>query len=158
YVQSTYDFNTGLVKQTTDWLSRVTSTSYELMNRATQINYPDAGQTNYSYNDTTPSTTETKKVDGAGNVGTVTYIFDKLYRVTQKQTAEPAGTIYIDTQYDNKGRKSQTSNPYRSGGSVNSTSFTYDIADRPLVTTNTDGSTVQYSYSNNQTTVTDEAG
>src|SRR5262249_28012783 len=48
YTRSTYDFNTGLVKQTTDSLSRVTSTTYDLMNRTTQINYPDGGQTNYS--------------------------------------------------------------------------------------------------------------
>jgi hypothetical protein len=104
YAQSTYDFNTGLVKQTTDSLSRTTTTTYDLMDRPTQVNYPDGGQTNDSYDDTIPTTTETKKVDALGNVGRVIYIYDKLYRVTRKQTADPAGDIFVDTQYDDKGR------------------------------------------------------
>jgi len=142
------------VKQTTDSLTRTTTTSYDLMNRTTQINYPDAGQTNYTYDDVTPTTQETKKVDAAGNVSRVTYTFDKLYRVIQKKTADPAGDIFVDTQYDDKGRKWKVSNPYRSGESVIWTTSTYDALDRPSVTTNQDGSTVQYVYSNNQTTVT----
>src|SRR5207249_1991926 len=158
YTQSTFDFNTGLVKQTTDSLSRVTSTTYDLMDRTTQINYPDGGQTNYSYDDVTPATTETKKVDNAGNVGRVTYTFDKLYRVLTKRTADPAGDIFVDTQYDAKGRKSQVSNPYRVGEAVLWTTYTYDLLDRPSITTKPHGSTIQYSYTNNQTTVTDEAG
>src|SRR5207302_10850826 len=158
WTQSTYDFNTGLVKQATDSLSRTTSTTYDVMNRQTQVNYPDGGQTNDTYDDATPKTTETRKVDAAGNVGRVTYTFDKLYRVIRKQTADPAGDIFVDTQYDGKGRKSQESNPYRTGDTVVWTTFTYDLLDRPLVTTKPDASTVQYSYAKNQTTVTDEAG
>ncbi len=45
YKQSTYELNTGLLKQTTDSLPRVTTTKFDGMHRATQINYPERRQT-----------------------------------------------------------------------------------------------------------------
>jgi len=47
YVQSTYDFNTGLVKQTTDSLSRVTTQTYDLLNQV-ETDFPNGGFTKYT--------------------------------------------------------------------------------------------------------------
>src|SRR6267143_1354111 len=114
--QSRYDFNTGLVKDATDSLNRTTRTTYDVMNRQTAINYPNGGRSTYSYVDgilpgTAPQTTKQVLVDTNNNLGTVTTIYDGLYRETQKRTADPAGTIYVDAQYDAKGRKWKISNP-----------------------------------------------
>jgi RHS repeat-associated protein len=98
------------------------------------------------------------KVDSSGNLGTMIVHYDGLYRETQKETYDPEGTIYVDSQYDAKGRKWKVSNPRRSAETAVWTQFSYDTLDRPKITTAPDGSTVQYDYSGNQTTVTDEAG
>jgi RHS repeat-associated protein len=166
HVDSIYDFNTGLVTQTTDVRGGVSTMTYDSMNRQTAVNYPNVGWTHYSYVDgnvaatppIAPQATKQVRVDINNNVGTVTSIYDGLYRETQKQTNDPEGTIYIDTQYDAKGRRWKTSNPRRAAETAVWTVSTYDGIDRPLITAAPDGSSVQYTYSNNQTTVTDEAG
>jgi YD repeat-containing protein len=120
------------------------------------------GRTTYSYVDgvlpgTAPQMTKQVLVDANNNLGTVTTIYDGLYRETQKQTADPAGTIYVDTQYDAKGRKWKISNPRLGADTAVWTVFSYDGIDRPQTTTGPDQSVVQYAYNGNQTTVTDEA-
>ena len=166
YADTTYNFYTGLAVQTTDSYSptaRTTSTTYDLMNRPTAIDYPNGGYTHYTYYDNPANplkVVKEVKVDNAStpNLGTLTTIFDKLYRETERQTNDPEGTIYAKTEYDDGGRKYRVSNPYRSGATPVYTEFAYDAMDRPTVTTAPDSSTVQYAYSGNQTTVTDEAG
>jgi YD repeat-containing protein len=168
YVETTYDFNTGLVKQTTDSLNRTTTKTYDAMNREVETDYPNGGFTKYCYNDPTPSAAcydatgisvrKQVKVDAAGNLGTVIAHYDGLYRETQKETYDPEGTIYVDTQYDAKGRKWKVSNPRRAAEAQVWTQFAYDALDRPTVTTAPDNSTVQNSYNGNQTMVIDQAG
>src|SRR5437879_2526052 len=96
--------------------------------------------------------------DNVSNVVPVIHHFDKLYREIKKETADPNGNIFVDTQFDPDGRKWKVSNPYRSGESVLWTTTAYDTLDRPVSMTAPDSSTVQYLYQDNQTTVTDEAG
>ena len=74
---------------------------------------------------------------------------------------------YVDTAYDTNGRVYSISNPHRStsfssDGTTYNTSF--DGLDRPLIITNQDGTTRQFSYSTSAnpvgavTTETDENG
>ena len=44
--------------KTIDSLSRTTTTTYDAMNRETQIDYPNGGWTTYTYDDTTLKTTK----------------------------------------------------------------------------------------------------
>jgi RHS repeat-associated protein len=168
YVETTYDFNTGVVTQTKDQLNRITTKTYDLMNRELQTNFPNGGFTTYCYNDPTPSAPcynpsnisvrKQVKVDTSGNLGTVIAHYDGLYREIKKETYDPEGTIFVETQYDANSRKWKVSNPRRSAETAVWTESAYDVLDRPSVTTAPDNSTVQYAYSGNQTTVTDEAG
>jgi YD repeat-containing protein len=157
-VETTYDFNTGLVTQVKDAQNRITTKTYDVMNRDIQTTYPNTGFTRFTYNDTALTVKKEIKVDSAGNLGTMIVHYDGLYRETQKETYDPEGTIYVDSQYDAKGRKWKVSNPRRSAETAVWTQFSYDTLDRPKITTAPDGSIVQYDYSGNQTTVTDEAG
>ncbi len=161
--RSRYDFNTGLVRDTTDGLLRTTTKTYDILNRETLTTNPNGGFTRYTFNDTALTAKKEVKVSTAGNpsadvLGTVIAHYDGLYRETQKETYDPEGTIFVDTQYDAKGRKWKVSNPRRGTETAVWTVFTYDGTDRPLATTAPDGSVVQYAYTNNQTTVTDQAG
>jgi YD repeat-containing protein len=81
---------------------------------------------------------------------------DRLYRTTRTVAYDPAGNVYTDTEYDDKGRVYRTSAPYRSGGSPDWTTTAYDALDRPITITHPDDTTIQYSYSANVTTETDE--
>ena len=138
------------------------------MNRALVMSLPNGGWTQNTYFDgdlTTnpiqlPNTKTEKLVDSQNNKGTVIHYFDGLYRETKKETfdSQQGGHIFVDTQYDGKGRKQQTSNPYRSGETVAWSQVQYDVVDRPIAATGPDLSTIQYSYTGNQTTVTDEGG
>jgi RHS repeat-associated protein len=159
YATTKYDFNTGLIKQVTNTQGNNTTTAYDLMNRVMSVTEPNGRITSFSYDDTNRITTKTVTVDSSGNLGRVKTYFDGLYRVSETRTNDPEGEYAVDTVYDAKGRKSELSNPYRvSGGSQIWTTTTYDALDRPTQVQAPDNSTVQYAYSYNQTTVTDEAG
>ena len=158
YATSTYDFNTGLVVNTTNLRGYTTTTEYDLMNRVTSVTEPNGKETAYSYDDTNRITTKTVTVDSLGNLGRVKTYFDGLYRVIQTRTNDPEGEIYVDTEYDGNGRPKRTTNPYRSGGSQLWTTSAYDALSRPLTVTAPDISLVTYAYENNWTTLTDQAG
>jgi hypothetical protein len=113
YVDTVYDFKTGLVMSATDSLSRTTTHTYDVMNREIETELPNGGWITNSFNDNTQTVTTEKLVDSQNNVGRVIIRYDKLYREIQKETADPAGNIFVDTQYDGNGRKWKVSNPYR---------------------------------------------
>src|SRR5438045_8167107 len=114
-----------------------------MMNRGLLTTYHNGGVTQFTYNDTALTAKKEIKVDSAGNLGTVIAHYDGLYRETQKETYDPEGTIYVDTQYDANGRKWKVSHPRRSAETAVWTQFAYDALNRPSVTTAPDSSTVQ---------------
>lgn len=164
-----YDYYTGLPTVALDLRGNSTQTTYDLLNRAKTITEPNGKATSYTYDDTNLCTTKTVTVDSM-NSGTQRSYFDGLYRVIKTGTADPdpAGYIFVDTQYDSKGRKTKVSNPYRYSGNwacpltaasgSDMTTTTYDALDRATQVQAPDSSTVQYAYNYNQTTVTDQAG
>lgn len=164
YVDTSYNYPTGLSTKTTDSLSRTTTTTYDVLNRPLQITPPNGAWTRYTYTDVGPTdnfgpyTTKEVLIDTSANVGRVITRFDKLYRPWQTETADPAGNTFVDTQYDAGDRKWKISNAYRAGDAVVWTETEYDGADRLKKTTAPDGATLQYAYSRATTTTTDEAG
>jgi RHS repeat-associated protein len=166
-VEATQDENDILANRTG------TAYSYDLMLRPTGVNYPDGGQTSYSYSDrSTPvSITSTQTINSSYNRVTVSNR-DGLGREYQSQvTSDPEGTDTVDTSYDLLGRKATVSNPHRSGSTSTdgTTTYQYDALNRVTLEIPPDGS----SSSNNvattygaqttgtlclTTTVTDQAG
>jgi RHS repeat-associated protein len=165
-VSGNYDFNTGHLTSFTDQNSQTSSYQYDNMLRLTQGNHPDGGQTTLTYQVSAfPfSATLTKKINATQNLVTKAVI-DGLGRVTQSQlTSDPQGTVYTDMTYDAVGRKSTASNPHRSAASPTDgiTTIQYDALSRTTKVIPPDGSTssnnISTVYSDNCTTVTDQAG
>jgi RHS repeat-associated protein len=113
-----YDFNTGLVTSATDENQRITDFEYDdSLRRPTKVIRPDGGWTSTSYSDvpgnnhvrtqTLQHTTPSQQV-----IDSYQY-FDKLGRTIRSFTNEGSTYITQDTQYDNLGRVSRVSNPYR---------------------------------------------
>lgn len=158
---STYNSCAGTVASATDANNQTTSFSFDNMDRETQINFPDGGQTSYSYTDASLPLriASTKKITASQNL-VATALFDGLGRIYQSQlNSDPEGVDYVDTSYDSLGRVSSVSNPHRSTSSSTdgTTSTAYDALGRVTTTTLQDGSVSTASYSGNCTTATDPA-
>lgn len=180
-----YDFNTGSVTSIQDPNLQTTSKSYDMMNRLTQVSYPDGGSTKYCYSDvptslggTCPTSPpfqviETKAITSSQNEIS-TAIVDGLGRLSQTQlNSDPLGTTYTLTSYDPLGRKSKVYNPTRCSAITTNcgestwgfTTTSYDTLNRVTSVLEQDNSVVATTYdqtnSNSSgvcTTVTDEAG
>jgi RHS repeat-associated protein len=160
-VTHTYDVD-GNVKTTQDQMLRITTRTYDAANRPETVVPPVGNTVTYSYNLTnrtytvtdgaTQVTTHTydlagqlEKVELTGNKVT-TYQYDSLGRKIATTTA--AGTTdqaIVSYQYDltsTDGRQ-ETFTDQRSA----TTTYTYDQADRRLVTHTTDGKTT-FTYDN----------
>jgi RHS repeat-associated protein len=166
-----YDYNTGLITSTTDPNSQVTTNSYDIGWRLTNVTRPTGGgQTSFCYTDVGGSTCSpgsppyqvviNKAITSAKNE-TVTAIVDGLGRLSQTQlNSDPENVDYVDDGYDGEGNKSTTSNPYRttSDSTYGITTNTYDALRRVTQVTQADGSLLKTAYCANTTLVTDEAG
>ncbi len=158
-----YDFNTGLVTSSTDENGQVASLSYDTSFRLIQKSLPDGGQVNWAYTNAAPfKVTVTQKITASMNL-TAEGEVDGVGRVKQTRlTSDPEGTDYTATTYDVVGHVATVSNPYRTGDTVYVTTTKYDAFGRAIKTIPTDGTdatnNVVTSYSDNCSTVTDEAG
>ena len=162
-----YGYDDGLLRSSEDENNQVTSYTYggpgdtlDRLDRLTAINYPDGGQTSYSYSDVqyTPSITATKLATPSPSVTNVT-IMDGIGHTTQAQlTTDGAATDSTKTTYDGLGRKYTATNPYRGTGdpTYGITTYTYDALGLTTLVQNPDGSTVQTGYSGPALEVTDE--
>jgi YD repeat-containing protein len=167
---NTYDFNTGLLLTTTDPNQQQTGYTYDSSWRMTQVNYPDGGQTSYSYTDSIPaSVTVTKKITSSVNL-VKTAVLDGLARVSQTQLVDPDchtsnGLVYVNYGYGyntsgTTGAYTTVSNPYcqTSDSTYGVTTKNEDGLGRVASVVEADGSKIMTSYSGNCTTVTDETG
>ncbi|MGH9396158.1 MAG: RHS repeat-associated core domain-containing protein [Terriglobia bacterium] len=153
----------GQLATSTDQNGNTTSYAYsDPLDRLTQINYPDGGKTQYSYNDSppSPSVTTTKAITSSQNDVSTSIMDGVGHAVRTELTSDPAGTDYTDTTYDGEGRAWTQSNPYRSTGdpSYGITTTAYDALGRVTSVTRPDGNVASTSYSGNCTTATDEQG
>jgi RHS repeat-associated protein len=168
---TTHSYNScvGSLASTINPNAQISTTTYDLLGRATSTSFPDGGSTATCYSDapgatcynaSTPLTTTTTQKINASISSVATIVFDDLGRLKQTQlNSDPDGVTYVDTTYDAIGRKATVSNPHRSGTSATdgTTIYTYDPLSRTTRIVEPDGSSVNTIYSGNCTTVTDEA-
>lgn len=169
-VSGTYDFNTGLLTQFTDQNGQSSSYGYDLLGRILSGSYPDTGSVSVAYTDTIPvQIQKTVKVTGSLNKVTNS-VFDGLGRPSQMQAHDPdctTGSALVKVDYGYGYDTSQftryatTTTPYCDqpgtlyGLPIRTDS---DVLGRAVKLTQSDGAIATTSYSQNTTTVTDEAG
>ena len=135
--------------------------------RLTQLNYPDGGETEYSYNDTAspPNITESNLLEGSRWITTQTNLDGYGRPFEAISSSDPQGPVYSYTTYDALDRVSLAYNPTRCNPPTTNCGestwgynmYAYDALDRTTQVTYPDGSVWTASYNGNCTTVTDEA-
>jgi RHS repeat-associated protein len=161
-----YDANTGELLSHEDENKNTTYFYYDDMRRLTQTNYPDGGSEAISYNDAIPPSYTFTKVINSSTSFSETGLADTLGRESETElTSDPSGTTYTLTTYDPVGRKYQVYNPTRCSPPATNcgeatwgyTTYYYDPLNRVTSVVEQDNSVVSTGYTNNCTTVTDEA-
>ena len=111
-----YNYETGYVTSSADENGRSTAYEYvDPLNRPTQVNDPDGGETTISYNDSVPSVTTSKVVNSSNTLETSVATMDGMGHVTETElTSDPDGADIVNTTYDGMGRVWTKTNPYRS--------------------------------------------
>jgi len=177
-----YTYADGQRTKITDENQQVTTLKYnDPMDRLTEIDYPDKGQTTISYPNPT-TTEEVRAITSTISTNVFTY-FDGVGQTIQTKTAVPVSTCsggwaYTDTAYDGLGRTFSVSNPYctKADATYGVTQTYYDVLNRPCLVvppdgmppstyscpTTSPGNDILTTYSANSTTdcatVTDQAG
>jgi RHS repeat-associated protein len=158
----TYNSCQGSTASTTDPNSQSTTSTYDYMVRLKQENFPDGGQTSYSYNDTsTPlSITSTQLMSQGQNLVNAT-ILDGLGRISETEVTSVTPNVDTETYYDAIGRVSEVTNPFYSGTSSptdGNTQYQYDVLDRVTEVIAQDGGTTTTTHLGNCATSTDPVG
>jgi YD repeat-containing protein len=161
-VTYTHDCNTGAVTSYKDANGNTTSYHYaDFLSRISSVDYPDGGHVGITYVDGPNSYINTLTTTG-GPQGPIsqTVSFDLLGRTISVHKLAPEGPTHQDTTYDPMGRIWTQSNPYinTSDATYGITTTSYDALGRKNIESHQDSSTLQWSYSGNTTTLTDEAG
>jgi RHS repeat-associated protein len=133
-----YGYNDGELTKATDENSKTTTYKYnDSLDRPTETDYPDNGQTTLAYNDSefSPSVTTTKLITTSLSEST-TAVADGMGHVVQIElVSDPDGATYTATTYDGLGRKYTETNPYRSVSdpTYGITTYVYDALSRTCV-------------------------
>jgi RHS repeat-associated protein len=147
-----YDFNTGLVRFTTDAEGRTSQTDYFPGTLRAQIAILATGaHTDYAYDDIGMSVTESTYLSGhSTDTGLAKQNVKYLNGRGQlrREAALGAGGVwdFVDVSYDNLGRMSQQSKPYRTGETKQWTIMAYDTLGRNTRVTEPDGSVSETYY------------
>jgi YD repeat-containing protein len=178
-VSGTYDFNMGELLTFTDQNSQTSSYGYDTLGRITSANFPDGGETTFTYNDAPLNAYVERQTLITGSAWDTFYAyFDGLARQKETQhTSDPSGTVYIDYGYDVRDtskcpaalgltslRCDTVSNPYRSNSdsTYGITKQYSDALGRGALTVPPDGSVtsnnVLTQFCDNTTMVTDQSG
>lgn len=174
---SIYDFNTGLVMSATDANGQTTTYDYsDQLNRIRQVTAPNGARVRYNYSNTPGDLYVQVLTDEDTRAIETRKYFDNLGRAVRGFLYDGTPSTpwsVMDTYYDNMGRVSQVSNPYRvssPGAGIPATcavctTNTYDSLGRVTAVTTPDGAQVTTAYAGSTTstlgttvTVTDQAG
>ena len=155
---ATYNLSSGTVATSTDENAKVTSYTYDVMNRPLTLKRPDSTQLTYTYDDAANSETLSEPILGTAAMQRKS-VYDGLGRTTKVSTLDASGTSYsiVETQYDPLGRPYMVSNPHNSTAQYWTTTQ-FDALGRPTKVIAPDNSQTTYAYSENTVTVTDSAG
>jgi len=153
-----YNYPIGVLTGSTDPNKQTTTYKYgteasecseaDLLNRLTEVDYPDGGITEYCYNDSIPSI-ETARLISGSTWDTSVATMDGMLHVTQTQlTSDPSGTDIVLTSYDGQGRVYTKTNPYRttSDPTYGVMTYQYDAMSRPVSVQNPDKSFRYWCY------------
>ena len=170
-VQFSYGYSDGQLTKSTDTNGNSISYKYNTppsgcsfpdgLDRLSEIDYPDSGQTTYCYKDSgsSPSVTTNQLINTAGTTKTSVWVLDGLGHVVQTElVTDPSGADYSSTVYNGENRAYTVQNLHRAGASYGTTTFIYDALGRKTLESEPDGNHRTWSYSNNLTTSKDEAG
>ena len=114
---------------------RITSTALspqvnhpDQLDRLTEVDYPDSGQTTNCYNDAGLSVSTSKLITSSITMTNVAITDGLGHTIHTQLTTDPDGTDYVDTTYDGLGNVYTRSNPYRTTASTTdgTTTYTYD--------------------------------
>jgi YD repeat-containing protein len=147
-----YQYDIGYLTQSTDENSKTTAYSYDdPLFRLTRINYPDGGETDYSYNDSAASVTTSKALTVDQSEITVAQRDGMFHTVQTQLASDPDGPTCVEMSYDGEGKLFTQSNPNRicslTASGIPTSTFYYDALGRPIKTLKQDGtSTVQTCY------------
>lgn len=176
---ATYDFNTGLLRTSTDENLQTSTVDYFPQTlRYYRTVYPDSGYSAIDYNDGLVADPDSTHMHSlmmktiATGVGTVVHSYDfydgrgATVRHFEDYSAADGGNSTTDIEYDVMGRVKRASNPYyATNGSLTPinpsglwTTNVYDELGRTKQVTLPDGSLIQSTYAGTVTTVTDQAG
>jgi RHS repeat-associated protein len=159
--QYTWTCSGAVMVSSIDENNQYTTTTYNdpYFWRPASTSYADGGLISWTYNSET-SVTTTTKMNSSQNI-TSLLLLDSLGRTLHHElTSDPEGYLYVDTTYDSLGRIYSVSNPYRTSSDMTYglTKYQYDALSRPTYVTPQDGSAnVSVTYTNNCSTVTDQA-
>jgi len=172
-----YDYYLGRVVTTEDANKVVSSIAYnDALDRPTQgiqaryvvgVGVPAVRrQTSFIYDDANRVITTTNDRDTfSDNILIGKAYYDGLGRTWRSAAYEGANWTIKDTRFDELGRLSQVSSPYRASDPGSAlppsglwTTTNYDTLSRATRVTTPDGAHVDTAYSGNQVTVTDQAG
>lgn len=172
----TFDYTTGHPLTATDLNGQVTSFSYtddlnnnDPLNRLRKVTRPDGGWTKYTFGEAVGDIfvlTEMKQDDS--HIGQAYQYVDPYGRPSRSFVSEGDGDyLTVDTIYDQMGRVSSVSNPYRTttrngladpSHTADWTVRSYDDLSRVASVTFPDASKIQTEYLGIYTTATDQAG
>jgi RHS repeat-associated protein len=170
--RATYDFNTGLVRQTIDENGQATTTDYYPESlRHLKTTQPDGGYTQTDYGDGVQRFVRSSSlIDSSDEVSrflTNIRLFNGRGDYVRTATNTPDGWATVDLQYDEIGRPHRVSNPYYTAPdpftqTVNPsgawTQYSYDGLGRQTQVTTPDGDVAQGDFVGRVATVTDQAG
>jgi YD repeat-containing protein len=149
---ATYDYWTGLVMTSTDANGRVSQTVYDSNTLRPVYEYSPTGAYQYRVYDDLNLKVEDYVYEAGQSGANVASRSDKYLDGLGRVIKEVAyGKDYVwdavDTKFDNLGRVSQQSRPYRQGAETPQWSaVTYDSLDRPIQTVSPDNSVVTRAY------------
>lgn len=150
-----FDFNTGLLKQSTDANGRTSSTTYNPDSlRATVTTSSTGAYSTSVYDDAAMTVTnETNEYGGALASRNVTYL--NGIGKPKRQETRGANNIadILEIQYTNMGQEWKRSRPYRSGDAVLWTEVVYDLMGRTSQVIEPDGSMSKAFYNETTTPV-----
>lgn len=144
---SVFDGRFGVPIHQTDINGLITQTSYDTQGRATLVNYPDGTQTENRYracNDCFAYSDHEQWYAYSKTTGlsAARMVYDGLGRELGSEAINLTGdTVYQYNTFDVYNRAVKAVDPFFAFDTQYDTQFSYDLLDRPVLTTFTDGST-----------------
>jgi len=137
-----FDFNTGLIKQTTDFDGRTSTTQYNANSLRPEVStLPTGAFSQMTYNDASMSVTHETHEAGGNLAGTTVTYLNGIGKVKKEETLDINNIAdIVETKYTNLGQVWKQSLPYRVNDIVQWTETLYDLLGRTKQTITPDGS------------------